>query len=1440
VSAIVPWAKRRGGELLYAAVTVVLLLRTRPGRVGIDTKQYLFLEPGRLLEDAASLWNPGTAFGTVPHQSVGFLWPMAPFFWAGETVGLPDWVTQRLWLAGLLVAAGLGVLAAARELGLGSAGAWAAALVVAWSPYSLGYVHRTSVLLLPWAGLGWMLLFAIRSVRRGGWRDPCAFGLVALTVGGANATAFLLAGLAPALWVALAALDRSIGWRRALSAGARIAAVTAGASLWWLVALLVQGRYSLNVLRYSETLDAVALSTSTLEALRGLGYWLFYGRDRLEPWIEPAPAYQTSISLLVVTFLVPSLGLLALATTRWRHQAFTALLVLVGLALATGAHPWEAPSLLGSLFKEIALSSDAGLALRSSSRAVPLLVLGLALALGAAVHALGRRDRRLGMGGAVLAGAVALAAFPPLWQGTLVAENLSRPEDIPDAWEDAAAWLDAQPHDTRILEVPGIDLTFHRWGAVWEPITPGLVDRPYAARELIPYGGAGSVDLLEALDRRMQEGTIDPTAIGPIARLLGAGDVVLRSDLEYERYRTPRPRVLWDLLRQPGTGLEEPVAFGPPTANVAGPDLPLLDEIELRTPDRAADPPAVAAFPVAAARPLLRAEPAAGALLVAGSGEGLVDAAAIGLLDEPGLVLYAASHADDRAALHRLVDDSTDLLVTDSNRRRALRWRTLRDNAGYTETAAERPLVEDLSDARLDLFPHAGDDSRSVTVVTGARARATAYGNTVTYTPDVRPQLVLDGDVATSWRVGAFGGAEGQRLRIDLADPLPIDEITVLQDQRPGARAIGRVALLVDGQAAGEVRLDARSLTAPGQAVPIPSDDPGPVSTIELQILDTYQPGGGPSLAGPSVGLAELRIPGVDATEAVRLPVDLLQRSDGRRLAISLARLRSDPAEVVRGDDETHLARLLELPSRRSFGLAGTARLSARASDDLLRAALGVTGPVVTASDTLAGDLASRPWAATDGDPATRWRPGFGDQVGRWIETDLAGTTSVDHLDLELVADGRHSVPTRLVIEAGGTSRVVELPAVADSPTPGATVPVPVTFEPVVGDRLRVTVDAVRTRTTRDWYSLADVSTPIGIAELGVPGAARSGLPGEVPSLCRDDLLEVDGHAVPVRVTGRTDDALRLGGLAVEPCDSAALTLPSGTVTVAGTPGVVTGIDLDAVVLTSEADGRPAAEPLAPLGQPPGSGVADDGPTLDVRSTSATEHRVTVITGAEPAVVVLGENRNAGWHATVDGLDLGPPQLVDGYANGWVIPASDQPVDVRLSWTPQRQVRWGFAGSLLTTVGCLVVLSVGARRRRRPAPLEIGPDGAHQPELTLLVGRASLAWPGTAAFAVGAGVVAAVVSTPVVGLVLAAGAVVASRGRWGRLLVAGAGLACVAAAVGHLVVGQRRHRWPADFDWPTHGDDVHHLVWCGVLLVLVVVLVDAARQRLREPGEGSN
>src|SRR5215213_9458402 len=225
------------------------------------------------------------------------------------------------------------------------------------------------------------------------------------------------------------------------------------------------------------------------------------------------------------------------------------------------------------------------------------------------------------------------------------------------------------------------------------------MDRPYVARELIPYGSAPSADLLIALDRRLQEDDLDPSVLAPLARLMGVGDIVVRSDLQYERFNTTRPRALWALLDKPVEGLGRPVTFGEPRPNLPIARLPLTDEEAEAVPEDTPDPPPVAAFPVEDPAPIVRAHSAGRSLLLAGDGEGVVEAAAAGALD------------NDPQLRERLLDTGADLVLTDSNRRRGRRWSTLWENTGATEQAGQQPLDHDISDNRLPLFPDAGDDS---------------------------------------------------------------------------------------------------------------------------------------------------------------------------------------------------------------------------------------------------------------------------------------------------------------------------------------------------------------------------------------------------------------------------------------------------------------------------------------------------------------------------------------------------------------------------------------------------------------------------------------------------------------------------------------------------------------------------------------------------------
>lgn len=934
-------AARAAPIAAFTAVCYLPFLLTQPGWVSADTKSYLYLDPGRLLSKAWSSWDPTVGLGTVTHQSVGYLWPMGPWYWLFDRLGVPDWVAQRLWWGTLLFAAGAGVAHLLRRTSWPPVAVWTAACTYALTPYVLTHLERLSAVLLPFVALPWLLSTAASAARRGGWRHPAAFALLVATCGSVNLTALVLVLIGPAAWFATCLVRRDPPRRQVLAAAGRIAALTVPVSAWWIAGLSVQASHGLDVVRYSETAEIVTTTSSATEVLRGLGYWFFYGGDRLEPWVASGPAYTQRPWLLALSFAVPVLAVASASVLRWRHRPFAVGLLVVGVVLAVGAHPWADPTPVGRAIKAL-LETERGLALRSLPRAVPLVALGLGLLLGAGVAAgwlrLGRARPVL-----LLVPLVPVLALAPLWQGDMVSPGLRR-QEVPDHWRAAIAVADAGGHATRVLALPGADFAYYDWGVTIDPVTPGLTDRPFAARELVPHGTPAAADLLRALDERLQQGTLDRAALAPLARLLRAGVLLVRSDLQHERFGLVTPAALWRQLDgAPGLGAPRP--FGPPAptpADAAGERAGA--EPAWRRPAPAADhpPPAVALVPVEEPVPLLSVKDGAGAVLLAGDGEGVVDAAAAGVLDGSELVRYGA--AIHGAARKAAVEEAGLVVVTDTNRRRAERWRTIHDTRGFTETAAGGVLADDASDNRLPVFPEA--EAGDVTLVEhrgGLSVRGTAYGDVNWYATEWRPAAAADGDPHTAWRVAPSADARGHRLQLELDEPRPIDRLRLLQPAgAPDERRLTQVAVRIDAGPPLVVDLDVSSTTAPGQLVTFP-EVVGRRIAIEV-LADTA--GDRPRYIGlPAVGFAEVRVDD-DASLVVQ---EVVRVADGilrdpavahRPLSIVLTRLRRDPAHTGRQDEEPALARAVRLTSPRTMAVHGTARLSHRAPDDLVESLL--------------------------------------------------------------------------------------------------------------------------------------------------------------------------------------------------------------------------------------------------------------------------------------------------------------------------------------------------------------------------------------------------------------------------------------------------------------------------------------------------------------------
>jgi arabinofuranan 3-O-arabinosyltransferase len=1401
-------------HVALATVAYVPLFWSSPGEVSADTKSYLYLDPSRLLAKAPYLWDPTIGMGTVTHQTIGYLWPLGPYYWLMDRLGVPDWVAERLWLGTLLFAAGAGVVFLWRTIDRRRT-VWPAITVAAFaymlSPYVLDYAARISVILMPWAALPWLIAFTARSLRGPTWRWPALFALTVLTVGGVNATALLLAGLGPLLWIPWAVWgSHETTGRRALAGTGRIAVLTTGTSAWWIAGLVLQGRYGIPILKYTETYEAVARTSTPAEVLRGLGYWFFYGGDKVDPWVGSSHSYLTDLWLVVLGYGLVAAALVALAAVRFRHRGYMAALLLVGAVVTVGGHPYDSPTLFGRLFK-VFVDTTAGQAMRSTPRAVPLIVLPLAVALGAGVAAVvpvvRARVPRYGVVAPAACLALLALAMPPLFTGGEYTAGIRRSEDIPTYWDADAATLDAENHDTRVYELPGSDFASYRWGGTVDPVTPGLMDRPYVARELVPWGSAPSADLLNAFEERMQDGVFEPEALAPFARLISAGTLNLRSDLQFEKYRTPRPKLLWQQLLT-AAGLDPPVAYGPVQPNTPIARLPMQDEIGLAIPPGTPDPPTVAGFDVPGTPPIVRAAPVSRPLVVAGNGDGLVDAGAAGLLDDRGTILYSAALAPGQ--LDQALSDGADLLLTDSNRRRGRRWGSVRENVGYTERAGETPLVDDPGDNRLDVFPGAGDDAATVTEQRGVTSvDATSYGNPVTFTPEDRAANALDGDPKTAWRAGAFAKVEGQRLVVTLAAPVTTDHITLLQPiTGPRNRWMTKVRLRFDGDQTLDVDLDDTSRQGPGQRIDIGTRT---FSRLELEVRGDSI-GNVPDYKGlTSVGVAELTIgdqpPHVD--EVVRLPTDLLAaagaRSADHRLTVLLSRQRADQHEPIRTEPELAISRTFTLPTARTFSVSGTARVSGVAPDVAVDAVLGTAGPVTaSASDHLPGEAAMRATAAVDGDASTAWQTPETVVQGQSLTVTAPQPVTVDHFDITVFADGRHSVPTVLSVAAdGGPPLSVPVPAIADdSSRENATATVRVALPaPVTARRLTVGVDQIRSVKTIDYISELPVDLPVAIAELGAAGFTSSPPTGELPSSCRSDLLSVDGQPVPVRVTGTVAAGVARQPLTVSSCDGP-LALGPGAHDVRTAIGRDVGIDIDRLVLDSPGGGGPRAA----------------APSVTVTGSTRVSYDLRVDGATQPFWLVLGQSHNDGWHASVNGHDLGAPTLVEGYANGWRVDpaAGGGPLTIRLDWAPQRLV-WIALGITAAAVLACVVLVVVDRRR---VPVVV--DDLESLDRRRRVGTGGLVGGAVVLFGFVGGPLPAVVAGVVAALARAG-----SRRLRPWLALAPAGF--MAATAAYVVAKSLRYPIPADLDWPASFSFTDALAWSAV--AAAVTLAAAATDR---------
>src|SRR6201996_8045509 len=256
---------------LVAAVALALSFGSSPGQISPDTKLDLTANPLRFLARATNLWNSELPFGQAQNQAYGYLFPHGTFFVAGHLLGIPGWITQRLWWALLLTVGFWGLLRVAEALGIGSPSSRVVgAAAFALSPRVLTTLGSISSETLPMMLAPWVLLPTILALRSGASSNrsvrarAAQAGLAVALMGAVNAIATLAGCLPAVIWWASHRPNRL--WRRYTAWWLLALSL---ATLWWVVALVMLRVISPPFLDFIESSGVTTEWSSLVEILRG-------------------------------------------------------------------------------------------------------------------------------------------------------------------------------------------------------------------------------------------------------------------------------------------------------------------------------------------------------------------------------------------------------------------------------------------------------------------------------------------------------------------------------------------------------------------------------------------------------------------------------------------------------------------------------------------------------------------------------------------------------------------------------------------------------------------------------------------------------------------------------------------------------------------------------------------------------------------------------------------------------------------------------------------------------------------------------------------------------------------------------------------------------------------------------------------------------------------
>ncbi|MGW0118699.1 alpha-(1-_3)-arabinofuranosyltransferase domain-containing protein [Streptomyces sp. NPDC003327] len=1314
----------RGRRLLFGfwAAVLVSFLAVSPGRMTFETKLGVALDPWRFIGDLGSLWNGNVGLGGIANQYVGYAFPALPYYALTDLLHVPVWLAERLWLSVVVTAAFWGALRLAERLRVGTpasrvVGAVAYAL---WPTFTI-VVGSTSAAALPGALLPWVLL-PLTDAARGPRTAAARSALLIPFMGGVNA-ASTLAALLP---VGLYLLSRPPGRRRRALLGWWIPGVVL-ATVWWVVPLLLLGRYGENFMPYVEQADTTTATMSATELLRGAGNWVAY-LNFGEAWLPAGWTVVTSVVTVLGSAFAAALGLAGLARRDLPERRWLVLTVLAVVLITLAGYGGA----FGGPFHGVVQDwlNGALKPFRNIYKFQPGLALALALGLAHLTAVLSRHRGSRALRGRRWAPVAVAALVVPGLALPYVNGSILQPgafTKLPTHWEKAAAWLKDNAPDSRALVVPATAHGIYTWGSPIDQPFDVLADTPWAQRDFVPFGTPGARRMTDAVEQALLSGTEVPGLRAYLARA-GVHEVVVRNDLDPDQIGYVPPQTVKRTLES--SGYRKITGFGPlVTGGRIAADTPLqvqglfprLQAVEIYQPlGRDARPGRVGVSAVA------------DTAVVSGGPESLLQLSA-----DPSLAERPAVLAGDR--LPRGVVPPVKA-VADGLRRADTRFGLVNNNTSYTYTADERNhpgSLQNPGERPHQILPSEGAEHQTTAVLRGAAAvTASSSGNWLFHQPQYDPVNAFDGNPDTVWTEGTPGEPVGQWLKVDFSAPTDIPaslQVTPLPGDALRA-APTRVRIETDrGAADSPLQTNGRP-----QSVKAPS---GRASWMKITIVAAQQ--ARPGLSG--AGFSEVSIPDVQVTRMLVLPADA-ERTEAETTVYSLHR-GTDAGGLSPASVEVGLHRMFRTRAAGEYEVSARAvAVPGTALDALLdRAAPGSRNRVTATADSVSRNGASLGARnLVDGDLTTSW---------------IAGDRPVVHL----AWPGKRPVDEIVLAAAGGVSTRPEQVMIS-SPHGAAVADVDengrVRFPAITTDRLDITISRVAPLTVHNPVANGPLQLPVGLSEVHVPALADLRVPRPKPSArfslpCGEGPdLAVGGVLHKTKASGLVGDLTERRPVTVTLCageeKDGTLELPSGEHEVeAGDAGPLAITD---VTLTRGTAEKPA-------------GAA--GREATVTRWSEDSRTVSVSPGSGEATYLRTyENANDGWKATLGGTELESVRL-DGWQQAWVIPAGASGT-VTMEFEPSGPYRAALIGGACALVALVALAFVGRRRgdgmteeeRSEPSPpglllgtlvltavvaVAAGPLALVVPALAVAARfRPAVLVPTAAAAMAGAGLVAAV------------------------------------------------------------------------------------------------